>query len=220
MKHGFGSKCVGVIGSLLLVVGSVWAGEPPPERMALLQEDTFGPGMGLYDALRRRHASRDFDGEALSLEQLSRICWAARGINRPEEGMLTIPSGHNQQDLTLYVFLENGIWRYNAEDHTLIQLPETAGMDYRAQTGEQEFVGRAGANLVYVSDTTRYAHMTDVVDRWAGFHAGVAAQNVGLVCAAEGMKNVVRATFSSQGLERLLQLPVGSVAVMTQSIGP
>ncbi|MGD8778846.1 MAG: nitroreductase family protein [Ignavibacteria bacterium] len=70
-------------------------------------------------ALSQRTSQREFDTTNLALIDLSDLLWAANGINRPDEGKRTAPSAQNAQDIDVYVFLNSGIYLYNAKEHAL-----------------------------------------------------------------------------------------------------
>ncbi len=60
-------------------------------EIALLKPDPKS-GMTVNEALQNRRSWREYAPEALSLEELSGVMWAAGGINRPQDGRLTAPS--------------------------------------------------------------------------------------------------------------------------------
>lgn len=167
-------------------------------------------------ALSERHAGRDFSNEAVSLQDLSNILWAACGPTRP--GHLTIPTAHNIQNIDVYVFTADGIWRYDPATMTL--LPEKEG-DHRGLTGFQDFVATAPLNLLYIADKAKYpAFDPDLdYDSFSFFHAGAAAQNVALYCTGAGLENVVRGSFHPDPLREALNLPATQFPVIAQSIG-
>ena len=68
-------------------------------------------------------------------------------------------AGHDQRQISinLYAAMEDGVWLYEPETHTL--RPHLAE-DIRAATGLQEFVGTAPLNLVYVAHGDRMTNVT------------------------------------------------------------
>ena len=86
-------------------------------------------------ALQQRCSQRSYDtARPLDKQQLSNLLWAAWGYNR--ENKRTAPTALDKQDITLYVFLSEGIYRYDARENTLV---EVARGDHRAATGKQPF---------------------------------------------------------------------------------
>lgn len=62
------------------------------ETIALVKPELKG-GLTINEALQNRRSWREYAPEALSLEELSGVLWAAAGINRPENDHLTAPLG-------------------------------------------------------------------------------------------------------------------------------
>ena len=80
---------------------------------ARLQSD-----ISLEETLVRRRSVREYTGEALTLEDVSQLLWAAQGITS-ERGGRTAPSAGALYPLEVYVVTGNvqnlapGIYRYN-----------------------------------------------------------------------------------------------------------
>lgn len=228
MEHkwlGAGLLAMGAIGLCTLVAAPTGAETAAgPETAALgnvvkLPEAPREGGMGLYGALGRRASSRDFAGGTILPEAWSRLLWAACGVNRPD-GRWTIPTALNKQDLRVYVLDAAGVWLYDPAEHALVCKAEG---DHRAVAGMQPFVADAAANLVYVaapSGPEGHPMPREALVRCAAFEAGCAAQNVALACAAEGLKNVVRASYPEEKLRAALGLSDDEIILMAQSVGP
>jgi SagB-type dehydrogenase family enzyme len=174
-------------------------------------------GPPLMTALSRRHSSRSFAPEPLDLRIISDLLWAATGVNRPETGGRTAPTARNRQDLDVYAVTADGAYLYEPARHALA--PVAAG-DLRAAAGVQEFVAAAPLNLVYVSDLAKIAGETreDKIE-FAGAHAGFAAQNVYLFCAAADLAAVVRAYVDKPALTAALRLRPEQLVVLAQTVG-
>ena len=218
---GLGLLAMGVAGLCSLMTGG--APEPaadgavPPARV--LPECPRKDGMGVYEAMARRKSDRDFAEEKLPAPALSRILWAACGVNRPD-GRWTIPTALNTRSLRVYVLDEDGAWLYAPEAHAL-SLRATG--DRRAVAGKQGYAAKAAANLVYVVDAACHAGgpmPLEAVLRCGAFEAGCAAQNVALACASEGLKNVVRGSYPEEELRAVLGLSADEFILMAQSVGP
>ena len=181
---------------------------PPPQTLR---------NTPLIDALKLRKSSREFSDRELPLGVLSDLLWAAFGINRPDSGKRTAPSARNWQEIDVYAVLAEGTFRYDAGAHTL---QRKASGDLRALTGFQDFVGRAPLNLVYVANLTR---MTDASAEDRTFYlaadAGFVAQNVYLVCAAEGLATVVRGLVNRKALAAEMGLRTDQKIVLAQTVG-
>jgi SagB-type dehydrogenase family enzyme len=174
-------------------------------------------GKPLMQCLKDRHSTREYISQALPMQTLSNLLWAAWGINRSDIDKRTAPSAMNRQEVDLYVALSDGIYLYNAKANEL--KPVLAG-DHRADTGKQDFVGVAALNLVYVADVSK---MTDVSDNdkilYSAADAGFIAQNVYLFCASENLGCVVRGWVDRTELGKLLKLRPDQKIVLAQTVG-
>lgn len=72
-------------------------------EIALLKPDSKA-GMTVNEALENRRSWREYAPEALSLEELSGVMWAAGGVNRPADGRLTAPSALALYPVRVYAF--------------------------------------------------------------------------------------------------------------------
>lgn len=182
-----------------------------------LPRPLFPPGALLEDALKRRRSDRAFRDDALPLETVATLLWAACGVNRAADGHRTSPSAHNWQEVSVFAVLAEGAYRYEPAGHRML-LVDT--QDRRRVTGLQDFVAAAPLNLVYVTD---FARMQDcpVAQRsfFAGADAASAAQNVSLCCAAMGLANVVRALIDRRALAIALRLSQTERIALAQTIG-
>lgn len=173
-------------------------------------------GTPLLTALERRHSTREYTDQPLSLQTVSDLLWAAFGVNRAS-GDRTAPYWRHIMVIDLYVAMANGTWRFEPTAHTLLPyLPD----DIRAQTGLQDFVGIAPLNLIYVAHGER---MTDVSPEerrlYASVDAGFIGQNVYLFCASEGLGTVFRGAVDHVKLGRTLKLPEQQFVTFAQTVG-
>ncbi|MYN06765.1 CBS domain-containing protein [Pseudoduganella aquatica] len=178
----------------------------------------IGPlGIALVDMLNMRKSQRLFSSRDLSRYRLSRLLWAAFGINRPAERCRTAPSVSNAQEIDVYVAMASGWYRYDAAAPSLILCGRE---DIRAATGKQDFVASAPVNLLYVANLERLAS-EDHAERLlhAGIDAGHISQNVYLFCAAEGMATVARAWFDQAELASVMGLLPAQRVILAQTVG-
>ena len=123
------------------------------EEIKLLAPDKTRAS-SMMQAFANRHSARVFANKKLSVKDLSDLLWAANGVNRADKGMRTAPSALNKQDIDVYVVLAEGAYQYDAKAHTL--KPVAKG-DYRPLlAGGQDFVNKAPACLLLVSDLSRF----------------------------------------------------------------
>lgn len=185
---------------------------------ALALDADFPPlSMALLDVLLRRRSCRQFGSGELRVSQLSRLLWAAFGINRPGESGRTAPSAQNAQEISVFVAMASGLYRYDAYAHLLrVVLAE----DIRAATGAQDFAAIAPVNLIYVAELDPTLGASRVEQEfYAALGAGHISQNVYLFCAAEGLATVSRGQIERPVLARLMRLHPGQSIILAQSVG-
>ncbi len=189
----------------------------PGQALALPPPTTSG-GAPLMTALANRRSTREVKPDALPLALLSDLLWAANGVNRKAEGKHTAATARNWQSLDVYVATARGMFRYDPVAHALVPVRPD---DLRAATGKQPFVGDAPVNLVYVSDRTKLAAVSDEADKvlYDGVHAGIVAQNVYLYAASAGLGTVVRANVDRTALATAMGLPAARRVILAQSVG-
>ncbi len=174
-------------------------------------------GKPLMECLKLRQSQREFSPDRLPAQILSNLLWAAYGINRPEVGKRTAPSAVNWQNIDLYVATADGLFLYEAKDHSLIPILKE---DIRALTGTQDFVKVAPVNLIYVGDYARIPRGSDEDKRfYSGAHAAFISQNVYLFCASEGLATVVRASVSREELAAAMKLRPEQKIMLAQTVG-
>lgn len=181
---------------------------PPPQ--------TDG-GMPLMKALKIRQTSREFSPRKLSDQMMSNLLWAACGINRPDSKKRTAPTAMNYQEIDVYVSTPEGLFLYDAGNHSLIELSKE---DVRAKTGIQEFVATAPVNLVFVADYSKMTKSDEKTqDMYAMADAAFISQNVYLFCASEGLATGVRAWIDKDGCGKALNLKSSQHITLGQSVG-
>ena len=172
-----------------------------------LPEPEFEGGMPLFEALNKRQTSRNFDPLiSLTPQELSQALWSCYGENRPK-GYKTTPSATGWYPLLIYVFLEEGVFTYEASDHTLTKI---LNGDYRNMTGAQTaVVTKAGVNIVLIGDFRKKSSMGDDDDhklRSIYLDSGHCTMALYLFAAANNMKAVVREMVDVDPLFKLLGL--------------
>lgn len=174
----------------------------------------------LEAALKKRHSTREFMPEALSLEQVSALLWAGFGVNRPGSRGRTAPTACNSQVITVYAVLPEAAWRYEAPEHRLLRV---CTGDLRALTGRQEFVATAPLNLVFVTEPDRNYPQPDPDaaehELLAGADVGCIVENIYLYCAGAGLATVVRGDIDRAPLASALGLRPHQRVTLAQSVG-
>ncbi|MGA7801204.1 MAG: nitroreductase family protein, partial [Gammaproteobacteria bacterium] len=145
------------------------------------------------------------------------LLWAAFGVNRPAAGGRTAPSAHNWQEITLYLAMADGLYRYDPHKN---RLQPVLDRDIRALTGKQDFVASAPLDLILVADLNAMEGAS-AEDRqlYSAVDAGVIAQNVYLFCASAGLNVVVRGWIDRKALGEAMGLKAGQRIVVSQTVG-
>ena len=156
-------------------------------------------GDAVMTALKNRKSTREFSTKELSLKDLSDLCWAANGINRPESGKRTAPSAMNKQDIKVSVCTADGSYLYNPQKNTLE--PVSSG-DVRPL--------KAPVCLILVSDTS---------SDWGAMDAGIVSQNISLFCAGTGMATVPRGSMDKAALKKALKLTGDQTPFLNHPVG-
>lgn len=188
------------------------------EQITLVKPEPKG-GLTINEALQNRRSWREFAPQALTLEELSGVLWAAGGINRPENDHLTAPSALGLYPIRVYAFLSGGVYRYEPKTNDLTRILEG---DHRAASGTQPFVGTASLNLVYIADLSVYEGRTipaEHVRYLGGQDAAGYAENVNLYTAGHGLKSITRGSTSPDLLTTLGLDSMRYQVALAQSVG-
>lgn len=181
-----------------------------------LPEPKLDSSKSLVQALKERKTTRAYGGD-LSVQELSKLLWAATGINRSDIGKRTAPTAKNWQEIDVYVATKQGMFRYDPKGHALVPI---VSEDIRPLTYTQvDRFKDAPINLVYVADLEK----TDV-DEAAGMllaamDTGFVAQNVYLYCASEGWPTAYRVSIHKDKLAEALKLGEKQKIIGAQSVG-
>jgi nitroreductase len=196
---------------------------PPPAlpligpTALLLDADVSPDTATLLDLLRRRRSTREFDTRGLPAYLLSRLLWAAWGINRVDSGRRTAPSSRDRQTVEIYVAMVDGAFRFDARR---LLLEPVSGEDLRAATGVQDCAAIAPVDLVYVARLDAGAAESLAEQKfYAAIDTGFISQNVYLLCAAEGLATVVRGALDRPALAAALGLGAAQRVIVAQSVG-
>jgi nitroreductase len=205
-----------ILASAATASGSAAATGSAQRRRELPPARTVG-GRPLMEAVALRRSTREYSDRPLTDQLLSDLLWAAFGINRPDVGGRTAPYARHIVAIDVYAAMANGVWLYEPKAHAL--LPHMAD-DIRAQTGDEDFVGAAPLNLIYVAHGERLTEMSAEEARLnACVDAGCIGQNVYLFCASEGLATVLRGALDAAKLGRMLQLVDQQFVTYAQTVG-
>jgi nitroreductase len=204
----------GLLSTAILAGTAAQAADEPPV-MQLPAPKTAG-GMPLMQVLKLRRSTREYADRPLPLQVLSDLLWATYGVNRPS-GDRTAPYWRHIMVIDVYAAMADGVWFYDPKGHLL---RKHLSADIRAATGQQDFVGSAPLNLVYVAHGERMRDVSPEQRRlYASVDSGFIGQNVYLFCASEGLASVFRAAVDYKKLEKAMQLEDEQFVTFAQTVG-
>ena len=174
--------------------------------------------MTLFDALQNRESSRNFAKRDLENDILSRLLWAADGINRPEIGKCTAPSAMDRHSVSIYVCRKDGAWLWNREENTLEKVcDKDLGEAVRNGQPTLEYVPVA---LVLVSDNGKFdENATEAPLTVGALDVALICQNINLACTALGLANVPRLFMDVPALKKELGLSATQFPIMNNVVG-
>lgn len=190
-------------------------------EIILPKVDTNGGEISVTKALAERKSSRNFIDKDLTPSQLSKILWAANGINR-SNGKRVNPAALSVYSVEIYAVTREGIYFYDVENNKLKLVAEG---DFRMTTTTgQSFVGNAAVNLVYVENLDAWSGAKKIPPREAqianaNVMVGAMVQSVALIAQTEGLGNCVRGSINRAEFAKVAKLSADKNILLAQSIG-
>jgi len=205
-------SCLSVLLTGILLI-SVDLSAQELEAIRLNPPDTTR-GLPFMTALSVKASATEWSDRDLSLQDLSDLMWAANGLNRPAENKTTASSALNAHDVDIYVFLKNGVFVYDYNNH---QLAPVVRGDFRSDiiprrpsgpaTDPQSTRAEAALQIVLISDSDRFRSGTDETKyEYGAIDTGIISQNISLFCAATGLKTRPRASVNRERVREILGL--------------
>ena len=195
------------------------------EGEIMLPEPRTTGEISIEEAILHRRSVRRYTKEAITLNDLSQLLWAAQGITS-EEGFRTAPSAGALYPLEVYVVAGNvdglagGVYRYHAVGHTLQGIRDGDLGNLFECTLNQTQVTDAAACIVFAAvfnrTTTKYG------ERGVGcvyIEAGHAAQNVYLQAEASNIGVCAVGAFHEQDVSELLALSGDETPIYILTVG-
>ena len=178
--------------------------------------------LSVMEALNQRISNRNFVDRDLSPEQLSKILWAANGVNRYDTQKRVNPAALGVSSVEVYAVTREGIYLYDAANHKLKLVAEG---DFRAVTTTgQSFVTKASVNLVYVETPNVWTNARQNPPReaqlsFANIAVGAMVQSVALAAQTEGLGNCVRGSINRDEFKKIAKLSDEKNILLAQSVG-
>lgn len=179
----------------------------------------FDSGVKLEDAMAWRRSRREYEDEPIAIAKLSKILWAAQGINEFGYGFRTTPSAGATYPLEVFAIISNegvivgktqylpaGSYKYDHEDHSIQLIKDGDLNDELAGASlDQEWVRKAPVNIVvcsiYERTTNRYG---DRGHRYVHMEDGHVGQNIYLMAAAIDLGTVAIGAFNDEGVRNVI----------------
>ncbi len=183
-----------------------------------LPEVRLTSDVSLEETLLHRRSIRDYTDEALSLEEVSQLLWAAQGITEAWGGR-TAPSAGALYPLEVYLVVGDvedltlGVYQYRPDGHELVKVKDG---DVRAELAEaaldQDSVQNGAIDIVIaaVYERTKVKYGERGI-RYVHMEAGHAAQNVYLQATALDLGTVTIGAFYDDSVRDIVGMP-GDVA--------
>lgn len=174
----------------------------------------YSSGVSVEETLLKRRSVREYRREALSIEQVSQLLWAAQGITEPRWGFRTAPSAGATYPLEVYLVvkkggvkgLEPGVYHYFPRSHELELIRRgDYSRELMAACLDQEWVGAAAVNIVLTAvfeRTTRHYGERGV--RYVYMEVGHVGENIYLQCVSLGLGCVVVGAFYDEDVKEIL----------------
>ncbi|MBC8318479.1 MAG: SagB/ThcOx family dehydrogenase [Desulfobulbaceae bacterium] len=194
-------------------------------RIALPRPSTTG-NLSVEEALQARKSIRSYSKEPLLLSEISQLLWAAQGITR-KDGKRTAPSAGALYPLEIYIVsgqvhgLDSGIYRYQADRHTLE--PVLSGMrqkELATAALQQDSIIHSSAVIVVAGVYRRTAKKYGGrAERYVHIETGHAAQNIFLQATSLGLSTVVIGAFDDDAVKRVLGMPQNETPLLLMPLG-
>lgn len=202
--------------------------ELPPEFefKSELPEPRKTSDISIEETLLKRRSVRAYTGEALTLQEVSQLLWAAQGTTNLR-GFRTAPSAGATYPLETHIVvgdvegLSEGVYRYKTRGHKLVKVLEG---DYRPQLTRaslgQYFVEGGAAYIVFTAIYRRTSvRAGDEGEKYIHMEVGHAAQNVYLQAVSLDLGTVVIGGFSADRAREILKLPENETPLYFMPVG-
>jgi hypothetical protein len=119
-------------------------------------------GKNVFQSLLVRKTTRVLAAEDLSLQEISNVLWAAKGVNRSHTEVgrfgLTAASASNSQEVEVFALLSSGCYRYEPLNGTLYLISTGDHRNLALTPGQPHEVPLAPLHLVFVADVDKLVH--------------------------------------------------------------
>jgi len=201
----------------------------------LLPNPNVSGDVSIEEVLNARRSVRQYADSSLSINEISQLLWAAYGVTKSYEsptslrgGLKTSPSAGALYPLELYLVawnidqLENGIYKYFSEDHSLKLVMSGDKRDELSTAAwDQSWLRDAAGAIVYSAvfsrTTDKYGERGK--DRYVCMDVGHSAQNVYLQGVALRIGTCAIGAFNDNKLKELINMPEDETPLYIMPIG-
>jgi len=189
-------------------------------------------GKSLPESFRQRQTIREIADKKVPLQLLSNLLWAACGVNRRKGPFgaqgITAASASNSQEIDLFVAMEDGVYRFDAQHHQLLSVVARDLRTLAIGHGQRNMPMKAPVQIIYVVDIHRLTHTSGFQE--PGLHdpeiqksyyyvdTGLIAGNVYLFAASQGLASWFH-NCDRRGLTRRLKLRAAQRVLFAHTVG-
>jgi len=173
--------------------------------------------LDLRQAIEGRRSIRNYSQQPLTIEELSYLLWVTQGVVQVTPGATfrNVPSAGARHALITYLLINNvrdvqdGIYRFLAIDHKLVEINTDTGIADRAVEGclGQDFIRKSAVTFIWVADAYRMKwRYGERGYRYLHLDAGHACQNLYLGAGSVDCGVCAIGAFSDDDMNELLGL--------------
>jgi SagB-type dehydrogenase family enzyme len=181
-----------------------------------LPKPEFSPDIQFWDIINKRHTTRAFKNEPLSIMDLSQLLFGMSGLTRifPKFAFRTVPSAGALFPIEIYAIIndvsgiEQGIYHYNIEKHELEYLKQG---DFRKSVADacygQRMIAKSAVNFIWTAmiERTRINY-AERAYRYIYLDCGHLGQNFYLVAEALRLNACVVGAYYDDEINKILDL--------------
>jgi SagB-type dehydrogenase family enzyme len=175
--------------------------------------------VSLEQCLVERRSVRSFTDQALSLEEISQLFWAAQGRTHDAKKR-TSPSAGALYPMEVYLVTEDRFYQYRPGGHRAAVLKEENLIGPLASASFSSFVSEAPAifvlTVVYERLEEKYGERSE---RYAKLEAGHVSQNILLQAVSLGLGATPVGAFGDVAVQVVLEIPSNHEPLLLIPIG-
>ncbi|MEN6384576.1 MAG: nitroreductase family protein [Phycisphaerales bacterium] len=192
-----------------------------PAAIIKLPQPKINGVVSLEQALENRRSIRQFTDEALTIDQIGQICWAAQGVTEPNREFRTAPSPGAIYPIQLYVFLPDGLYLYAPARHELsLVIDKDLRLSIFNSSFNQRVVQKAPCTFMLAGDVKKVeAKYRSRGERFTYIEAGHIAQNIQLQATALALGSVPIGVIDTKTIAQICKLPIGQEVIYLIPVG-